>query len=236
MNFRPNRNKIINAIEKVSVALSGLADKVAVVGGAVVGLYANDPGAPDVRPTNDIDLVFEIATYLELEKLENTLKNKGFRRSMEEKIMCRFLLDNVLVDVMATKEVGWAPANRWFEKGFKVLLDYYLVNTKIKILPFEYFLATKFSAFEDRGADPRTSHDFEDIVYLLDNRLGFVTEIKKSDREVKAYLIRKLSELIDPGGHEAVMAHLAPETQTERFKIIIEKVNQILTDYPSHSF
>ncbi len=36
------------------------------------------------------------------------------------------------------------------------------------------FLATKFEAFKDRGGDYRTSHDFEDIVYVLDNRTTIV--------------------------------------------------------------
>ena len=59
----------------------------------------------------------------------------------------------------------------------------------IRILPLAYFLATKFSAFHGRGAkDPRTSKDFEDISYILDNRVDLIEQIINSPGDVKQYL------------------------------------------------
>jgi len=29
--------------------------------------------------------------------------------------------NEINIDVMATKEIGWAPANRWFSPGFEHL-------------------------------------------------------------------------------------------------------------------
>jgi hypothetical protein len=228
--LRPTQEKIIAAIEKVAEALAELKEEVAVVGGAaVVGLYADDPGAADVRPTNDIDLVFEIATYGELGKLEEKLTAKGFKRIIGDPVICRFSLGDLLVDVMATKEVGWAPANPWFEPGFKHLLTYELVHTKIKILSFDYFLATKFSAFHSRGNYPRISHDFEDIVYLLDNRLDLIRDIANSTGNVKKYLLNEFRTLIDKSDfHEAIFGHLEPGTQSERFKLLMDKLNKIV--------
>jgi len=226
--LHPNKGQIIEEIEKVAKALAELNEEVAFVGGAVVGLYADDPGAADVRPTKDIDLIFEIATYLELGKLEDKLNKKGFKRNTEEEVICRFVLESTLVDVMTTKEVGWAPANEWFERGFKNLLEYELPQIKIKILPYEYFLASKFTAFEGRGGDPRFSHDFEDIVYLLDNRQNLVDEIRNSDSEVKKYLVDKFTDLVKTDWNEAIMLHLEPSTQTERFKSLIGKLKEII--------
>ena len=58
-----------------------------------------------------------------------------------------------MIVVMATKEIGWAPANPWFKTGFDnaevILLD----DVKIKIMPFVYFLASKISAYKGRGKD-----------------------------------------------------------------------------------
>ena len=53
------RNRIIHLdlIETIAAALGELNEKVVFVGGAVVGLYANDLAADDVRPTKDIDIL-----------------------------------------------------------------------------------------------------------------------------------------------------------------------------------
>lgn len=228
-NLQSTKDKIISTIIKVADALTELKEKVAIVGGAVVGLYADDPAAQDVRPTKDIDLVLEIATYAELNKLEEKLTAKGFKRIIGEQVICRFNLDDVLVDVMATREVGWAQTNPWFAEGFNYLIKYPLKHTEINILSFDYFLATKFSAFHSRGHDPRTSHDFEDIIYLLDNRINLINDIINSTGNVKKYLLTEFRTLIDqPDLHEAMLGHLEAGTQSERLLLLIDKLNKIV--------
>jgi len=78
----------------------------------VVSLYINDPAADDVRPTKDVDITLEIASVGELEKLRKDLVKKGFVQKSEDEVMCRFRYDDVKVDVMSTKEVGWAPSDK----------------------------------------------------------------------------------------------------------------------------
>ena len=96
-------------------------------------------------------------------------------------------------------------------------------------MPFVYFLASKFSAFSGRGRDPRTSHDFEDIVYLLDNRTTFVKDILKSEEDVKDFLIKNLNAVLhDPYLQEAVQAHLEPGTKTDRYKALIKKLEGLI--------
>lgn len=52
----------------------------------------------------------------------------------------------------------------------------------------EYFLATKLEAFKSRGyVDPRQSHDFEDIVYVLENRNSIWFELANGGESVKSY-------------------------------------------------
>jgi Zn-finger domain-containing protein len=44
-------------------------------------------------------------------------------------------------------------------------------------------------AFANRGKGQfRTSSDFEDIVYVLDNRLELLHELKSTDEEVRSFL------------------------------------------------
>ncbi len=221
-----------NVIKKIAVALGDLNKQVVYVGGAVISLYINDPAAEDVRPTKDIDISLAITTLGELESLRQQLSKKGFIQNAEENVMCRFDYDGIKVDVMSTKAIGWAPANPWFEPGFhfKQVVD--VDGQKIQILPLSYFLASKLEAFNDRGSkDPRTSQDFEDIVYILDNRKDIVDDMfKYSDDEVKQYLRREFIEIQkDKLKQEAIMSNLSYENRDIRFQQIIDKLN-LITD------
>ena len=97
------------AIKKVAHALGGLNERAVYVGGAVISLYIDDPAAGDVRATKDVDITLNIASLHELEALRIDLIKKGFIQTSEEGVMCRFRFDDVIVDVMGTKEVGWHP-------------------------------------------------------------------------------------------------------------------------------
>lgn len=146
-----------------------------------------------------------------------------------KKFLCRFTYKNILLDVMATKEVGWAPANPWFKGGFDHPEVHLLDEVKIKIMPLAYYLASKFTAFKDRGKDPRTSHDFEDIVYVLDNRTTLVKDILKSGVNVKALLIDELTAVLQKASlQEAVLTHLEPASQTQRYEMLSQKLTEII--------
>ena len=221
----------LKVISKVAKALEELNDRVVYVGGAIVSLYINDPAAEDIRPTKDIDISLEILTLGELEKLRIQLTEKKFYQTSDETVMCRFMYDDVTVDVMSTKAVGWAPADQWFAPGFKHVETRTIEDQEIRILPLSYFLATKFSAFHDRGAkDPRTSKDFEDITYILDNRMDLIEQILNSPEDVRQYLKEEFQNILkDDSLLEAITANLFYETQVNRSKKIIEKIKTIVS-------
>src|SRR5690606_16028090 len=152
-------------------------------------------------------------------------------QSSKDNVICRFRLQDIKVDVMSTKEIGWAPANPWFAPGFERAISVQIEEKTIKILPFTYFLATKFSAFTSRGGrDPRMSHDFEDIVYLLNYTLNFKEEIINSpDEDVKQYLIESFRKILqDDKLQEAIIGNLYFEDQMARFERIIEELKIIV--------
>lgn len=224
------KNKTINmgVVKKVAAALGELNEQVAYVGGATVSIYADDPAAEDVRPTKDIDIMLNIVSFAELTALQETLAKKGIHPDAEAKIACRFKYEDVIIDVMSTKEIGWAPSDPWFEPGFRNLVSYSVdEQTTIRIFPVSYFLATKFSAFHDRGGDPRTSKDFEDIVYVLDNRLDIVSEIRQAPIDVREYLENELKAFLDDELIEGISAHLSPYSGEDRFAMLMEKINAI---------
>lgn len=216
-------------IGKVAKALGDLNNEAVYVGGAVVSLYVNDPAAPDVRPTDDVDVTLEITSVGKLEELRQQLTKKGFRQSPEDDVVCRFRYDDILVDVMATRQVGWAPANPWFEPGFEHLQKIDIDGIRIKILSLPYFLASKISAFRGRAKDPRTSHDLEDITYILDNKTDLVDEIVGAPEDVLNFLTDEFEEMLaDSAITEAIQTNLEYGIQAERFAIIEEKLLQII--------
>lgn len=229
------KNTIINRqiIQKIAKALGELNKEVIYVGGATVSLYINDPAAEDVRPTKDIDISLSVATINELEDVREKLTSKGFLQSSELDVICRFKFEDILVDVMNTNPISWAPANPWFKKGFENLEEIKIDQSIIRIMPFNYFLASKFSAYENRGGnDPRFSHDIEDITYILDNRTDWHQFlINEKDKIVKNYIIEKL-ELIKNNSkfQEAILGNLFYESSEERFQLILNKIDLILNN------
>lgn len=218
------------ATKKVALALGSLNEQVVYVGGAVVSLYINDSAAADVRPTKDIDITFQIATYAKLEQLRENLVEKGFSQSAEDTVTCRFRYDDLLIDVMTTEAVGWAPSNPWFEKGFNKAITVDLEDIIIKVLPLPYFLATKMEAFFNRGInDIYASHDLEDLVYLFNYTTDIDTQVLASDQELKLYLGEKLGNLTENRTiMTAIRGSLYYEQADERMEIIKERFQNII--------
>ncbi len=226
------KNTIINrgVLKKIALALDELNDQVVYVGGAVVSLYIDDPAADDVRPTKDVDISLSLATYSELEALREELIKKGFIQTAEDDVICRFRYDDVKVDVMNTKAIAWAPANPWFAPGFKAKQKVEVENQEINILPLPYFLASKFTAYHDRGKkEPRVSHDFEDIVYILDNRMDIEDQLIGAPDDVKPFLKDELTSILsDEVKQEAIAGNLFYESRDVRFNKIMSTVKKIV--------
>ena len=225
------KNTLINRaiIRKIAYALGELNERVVYVGGAVVSLYINDSAADDLRPTQDIDFSMEIASLAELESIRKNLTQKGFCQTSEDNVICRFRFEDIKVDVMATRAVGWAPSNPWFEPGFRSLISFDLEGKTIRCLSLPYFLASKFAAFYSRGnIDPRTSKDMEDIVYILNHREGLADEVLASESKVKQYLQACFQDILDDKvKQEAILGNLYFEDQELRFRKIITELNII---------
>lgn len=194
-----------------------------------MSLYIDDPSADDVRPTKDLDLTMEIVSLGALESLRENLVSRGFIQSADDSVICRFRYEDVLVDVMATEPIGWAPGNRWFKEGFRQAYSYPMDELKIRLLPHPYFLATKFDAFFDRGIkDLYASHDFEDIVYLFNHTSDITDQIATSSTTVKKYLIECASKITASSQlQQAIIGNLFYEAQDQRFQLIMSRFEAI---------
>ncbi|MEN0046107.1 MAG: nucleotidyl transferase AbiEii/AbiGii toxin family protein [Bacteroidota bacterium] len=219
----------LKTIVTIASALNGLEKEVVYVGGAVVNLYSNTTSVEDIRPTKDIDIGLNITTVGELETLRQELNNRGFYQSIEDNVICRFRYEKILVDILSTEEVGWAPANRWFKPGFDFLNEVKIEKTKILILSLPFFLASKFEAFNNRGIDPRTSHDFEDIVYIFNNRKCLSEDLVSSPKIVREYLGEQIRKILSNSLHqEAIFGHLPYSLQEQKYELILEELRIFL--------
>ena len=79
--------------------LGELRNELVFLGGCVTGLLITDPGAPEPRPTDDVDTIVEAATYSEYIQFSECLKEIGFREdTSEDAPMCRWVKDLTVLD------------------------------------------------------------------------------------------------------------------------------------------
>jgi predicted nucleotidyltransferase len=176
-----SRHTNIVRIKSVAKCLGDLNDKVVFVGGATLSLYSSRKTF-EVRPTDDVDVIIEILNYAQRTELEDKLRSLGFINDAASGVICRWQIEKITVDIMPTDDPSVGFRNKWYPEGYKNAISYAIDDRcTVRILDSPYFLATKLEAFKDRGRnDGRTSHDFEDIVYILENRQEIWQEIKST--------------------------------------------------------
>jgi len=197
-------------ISKVFSALGMLQNHVVFIGGATLSLYAELPQT-DIRPTKDVDVLVELIAYSNLASLEEDLRKLGFQNDVESAFICRYKLGEVVVDIMPTDEDILGFSNKWYKEGFQQSIESELPDgARIKIFSAPYFLASKLEAFKSRGEyNGRTSHDFEDIVFLLESRPSIWNEMKQAPSGLVEYLKTEFSTLLqDPFHREWIGCHV----------------------------
>lgn len=213
------------ALQAVARALGPLRERVVFVGGSTAGLYSTVARAAESRPTVDVDCIIEVAPRMAYYALEEELRALGFRNDQESKVICRWRVAGLVVDVMPVGEnniLGFS--NPWYPEGFANAIPYALPDeTSILIMPAVYFVATKLAALRSRGmSDIRLSNDLEDIVYVLDNRPELAAEVAAASAAVRTYIATEIHQLLHhPELREAIDCQL-PYGSGEDRKYIIE--------------
>ncbi len=225
----PNNQVVsLEIVEKVALALEEINDEVIYVGGAVIGLYVNDEGAEEPRPTRDIDVSVKISSYSQMEELRVKLADKRIYPAQDEEILYRYTYENILIDFIPFEETPLGPTNRWLKPGFEKAYSVQLKETQIRILPVSLFLATKWEAFMSRGNDPRTSHDFEDIIYVLDNNVDVIDDVKNAEKDVQDFLEEMSNYILSHSStNEIIECHLSLFSSNERREMVITKLENI---------
>ena len=222
----------IAMIVQIANALGDLKEEVIFVGGSVAELYADYPETTDIRPTVDVDCFLELHTYLDYGKLEEKLRALGFRDdTSQDAPICRKIYKGIKVDFMPDDERVLGFSNRWYADGIKNKQERTLPNdTKIYILSVAYYLATKFEAMNSRGgADIRGSHDWEDIVYIMNNCAELVNAVKQCNN---AHLVEYLQEqygtlLKNSNIREIIHSSLPYNSEEENIDDILQIMNEL---------
>ncbi len=208
--------------------LGPLAEEVVFVGGSAVGLLLDDPGASQNRLTNDVDCLIETVTRQQFYAFDTKLKSRGFSPDPQGPI-CRYRYQGLMLDVVPVDEKVLGFANRWgaaaVEASQRIVIARDLV---VRSVTAPYLLATKLEAYADRGAgDPYTSHDIEDVVIVLDGRMGVVTEVLAAQEDVRSFIAGHL-RLLNKEGVDLISAHMdpAPDSRTRIFSVL-EKLRRL---------
>jgi hypothetical protein len=209
-------------VSYVAERLQELRDEFVFLGGAIVGLLLDQPGARIPRATRDVDATVQASTLSEFYALDRALLAKGFVNDVNGPL-CRYLHGSVRLDVMPLNEEVLGFSNRWYRLAFETAVRQTLPGgLMINLVSAPCFLATKLEAFqqpEREGAgDVFASRDFADLVSVLDGRSSIFEEIVAAPAELRGFLVESfdrirssryleeaIAEHVDPGREERVV-------------------------------
>lgn len=193
------RDPNVLMVEAVAQALGDLCDKLVFVGGCAAGMLCNSPSAAPPRVTVDVDVVAEVAALAAYHALEKLFEARGFKRdTSRDAPICRWRLGEVKVDLMPSDERVLGFANRWYPLALVSATRVSLPSGRqIRLISAPAFLATKLEAFATRGdSDFMSSHDFEDMISVLDGRSDIVAEVAAADSGLADYLVNRFREIV----------------------------------------
>lgn len=151
-------------LQEIAEGMQSLNERLVYVGGAMAGSYANDPAATEPRPTTDVDCVVDSKNYAEHAAVEEQLRKLHFHNDTESEppVICRWVYNGEVVDVMSVEGKSLTFGNRWYGPGFEHREIYTLPSGKqIYRLPVVYYLATKIDAFAAMLQRPNCSEEIE---------------------------------------------------------------------------
>ncbi|HED38207.1 MAG TPA: hypothetical protein ENI76_08180 [Ignavibacteria bacterium] len=140
------------------------------------------------------------------------------------------IYQKIKVDVMPTDEKILGFSNIWYKEGIENRITKTLPDkTEVFVFPPEYYLAAKFEAHKGRGGnDLRQSHDFEDIIYIMENCTDLFDDIRNANSTVKIYLKVECRNLLNNNNiTEGVENALPYGSGEEGAGIILELIQNI---------
>jgi hypothetical protein len=213
----PNHN--LELLAGAARLLKPLLRELVFVGGATTALLITDKGAPDVRPTYDVDAIAEITSYAAYTAFSERLRNLGFTEDVTEGApICRWRQQKMVLDVMPLDATILGFSSRWFKAAMDTAEEMeFEAELRIRVINPVYFCATKLEAFAGRGkGDYLSSHDLEDLVTVLDGREEIAQEIQSAPQDVQSYISSQIKQLLTEESFiDALPGYLLPDAATQ---------------------
>jgi predicted nucleotidyltransferase len=226
----------VELLELAASALSDLLPEVVFVGGATVELWITDPGAPPVRPTQDVDIIVEVTTRLAFHEFEAKLRERRFIEDQESGVICRWRHDpsQLLLDAMPARGEILGFENRWHAEALPRAAERELPSgATIRVVSPPYLLATKLEAFKGRGrGEFLGSRDFADIVALLDGRAELAAEVAAAPEDVRRYLRQEIRRLLDTARLlDGLAGAMRPDAASQQRVDVVLPALRAIADY-----
>ncbi|WP_263356934.1 hypothetical protein [Acidicapsa ligni] len=210
----------LHILEEVAARLFPLLDSVVFVGGVTLGVLLTDTGGAPIRATIDVDVIAEIASYLDYIAFSEQLRACGFTEDARPGApLCRWLHGDLILDVMPIEESVLGFSNRWYRGALYNSQQLILPSkTSIRVITAPYFLGTKIEAFRSRGKqDFYESHDLEDFVSVIDGRPSLLDEIAATTQDLRIFLAEAAKELLmQPIFLDALPGYLMPDIASQQ--------------------
>ncbi len=184
----PNRDRLLRTARLLRPLLTDLV----FVGGQVAELLVTDPAAVRVRATDDVDVVVPVTTRSAYHDLQQRLMTLGF--SPDRRVdapLCRMRAGvDLILDVMPLDEGILGFSNRWYPYTIDSAVELTIEpGLTMRLASVTAFLATKWVAFETRGAaDPMSSHDLEDLITVVAGRPTVIDELREAPSDVQSFI------------------------------------------------
>ena len=213
----PNVSLLERAAEQLGEAL---LKQLVFVGGAVAGVLITDPAMPEIRPTQDVDVICRVIARADYHQLGSQLRQRGFQEdSRPGAPLCRWCTDDLVLDLMPTQGEILGFANRWYPLALETAQQQALPSGRsIRIVTAPVFLATKLEAFRGRGqGNFLFSHDLEDLMAVVNGRASLLEECRLSPPELRNDLAAQFLELLKTSAFlEALPAFLPPDQASQQ--------------------
>lgn len=208
------------ALRAVAEKLDALQLDYAFTGGAIVNLLLDHPELSPARPTDDVDVILEVVTARHYAEIEERLRKLGFDHDMRPGApRCRWTLgEHLTVDIMPVSGSFLGLNTQWFAEALASATACDFSNVTLRLISPVAFLATKYTAFLDRGdGDYYGSHDMEDFVTVIDGRKNIVTEVNSATKELREYVVQAIASLLaDPFFEESLPGHLPSDQASQQ--------------------
>ncbi len=221
---------------RVLEVLGDLRNEVVFVGGQVGPLLVTDSAAAPARPTVDVDCIIDVGSYSEYGEFSGRLRALGFEECTDEGApMCRWVVDDVRVDVMPIDPVVFGFSNVWYPSGVEHAAHLHLQSATIRIVDAVHFCATKIEAYLARGDGDLYHHDLEDFLNLVDGRGELQGEAEAAPPDVRVFIAATVARwLEDDGFVESLSGHLRGDAASQaRLPILLKRLQRLAALAPA---